>query len=213
MWILKAIEKQTTANNSTLQSAVVCSQCCGSGFIESGSGSGFIESGSGSSISSESTRSGSRVLMSENWKKYSWQNLYLLWSKSLGPLKVRPSYRKSLQSSKRTSSTSKNEIYYLFLFLRVIFALMDTGSGLRIRIRIQGPHWIWIQSESGSTTLVEVKGAINFCYSSSEPSTRLRTRSWPGTARESPRSSSTSSGPPSTTSTRAGVRVQSVKIA
>jgi hypothetical protein len=50
-------------------------------------GSGFIDSGSGSSISRESG-SGSRVLMTKKWKKYSLK-------KFLG----RPSYRRSLQPS------------------------------------------------------------------------------------------------------------------
>ena len=43
---------------------------------------------------------------------------------------------------------------------------------------------------------------------SPEPSTRWRTRSWPATPRASARSSSTSSGPPSTTSTGWGLHTR-----
>ena len=45
-------------------------------------------------------------------------------------------------------------INFYFIFV-VHFCPPGSGSGLRIRIRIriQGPHWIRIQSGSGSTTL------------------------------------------------------------
>ncbi len=52
---------------------------------------------------------------------------------------------------KRTSSTSKHEIYEIFSIFVGQFCPPGFGSGLRIRFR--GPHWIWIQSGSGSTTL------------------------------------------------------------
>ncbi len=56
------------------------------------------------------------------------------WSKSainlsLGPHKGSPSYGMSRQPPKETSGTSRNKIYYFFfLFLRVIFALLDSDQ-------------------------------------------------------------------------------------
>jgi|LakMenEpi03Aug12_release.lakeMendotaPanAssembly.Ray.scaffolds.fasta_scaffold365190_1 hypothetical protein len=58
--------------------------------------------------------------------------------------------REAFSSQKRASSTSKNEIYQLFLFLWVIFATLDpdpiceAGSG----------NGSWYPIESKSTTLV-----------------------------------------------------------
>ncbi len=130
------------------------SQCCGSGFIESGSGSRW-----GSNISSESASgygSGSgyrsRVLMTKNWrrKKNSWIffpflflikiTIYL----SLGLNTGRPSNRRTIQHFKRIN------LLTVFYFSGP-FLPSWTGSGLRIRIRIriQGPLWIQIQSGSG----------------------------------------------------------------
>ena len=45
---------------------------------------------------------------------------------------------------KRTSSTSKKEIYELFSMFMGQFCPSRSRLGLRIRIRIQGPHWIQI---------------------------------------------------------------------
>jgi hypothetical protein len=56
---------------------------------------------------------------------------------SLGLHKEGPCYRRSLQPSKRTSSTSKRKFINFFLFLWVIIALLDpdpdreSGSGSR----------------------------------------------------------------------------------
>jgi hypothetical protein len=76
-------------------------QCCGSEFIASGSGSG-----SGSSISSDS-RTGSRVLMTKNFRKdrYGKTGNFFILSKiaiylSLGLLEGSPSCRRSLMPSK-----------------------------------------------------------------------------------------------------------------
>ncbi len=71
-------------------------QCCGSVFFESGSGCG------------------SRVLLTQNWKKYSW--FFFLKSKiaiylSLGLHKRRSSYRKSLRSSKENIQHFKRWIF------------------------------------------------------------------------------------------------------
>jgi hypothetical protein len=77
------------------------------------------------------TGSGSRVLMTKNLKKFKAENFFIIFfgSKiaiylSLGLYKGRPSYRRSLQPSKRTSSNSKHEISLPY-FLWVIFALLD----------------------------------------------------------------------------------------
>jgi hypothetical protein len=64
-------------------------------------------------------------------KIYSWKNSFFLGSKttfyiSLGLYKRRSSYRRNLQPLKRTPSNLKHEIIsLLFLFLWVIFALLD----------------------------------------------------------------------------------------
>ncbi len=83
-------------------------QCCGSGW--------------GSSISKESgSGSGSRVWMTNNfWSKIA---IYL----SLGLLKGRPSYRKSLQPSKDNIQHFKKCILLTFFLISwVIFALLDS---------------------------------------------------------------------------------------
>jgi hypothetical protein len=84
-------------------------------------------------ISSKSV-SGSRVLMTKNWKlKYSWNFLYIFsWSKIavyLGHHKERPSYRRSLQPSKENTSTSKMKFINFFLRLWLILP-----SWIRIQI-------------------------------------------------------------------------------
>ncbi len=127
--ILKIIEYRNwfVVKSTSLQ------QSCGS--VESGYGSR-------SSISSE-PGSGSNPDAGFWWlktkeKKYSWKFFYIFfWSKiaiylSLGVHNGLPSYRRSLSPPKRTSSTSKNEIYKPFFFV--------CGSFLPswIRIQIQG---------------------------------------------------------------------------
>ena len=68
------------------------------------------ESGSGSSHLAEyQSGSEARVLMS----KQKWQFIYTKASLH----KIRPSYRRSLQPFKRTSSTSKHEISRIFFFV------------------------------------------------------------------------------------------------
>ncbi len=127
-------------------------QCCRSGCIQSGSGYG-----SRSSISSES---GSRVFYDQKWKRNILLNfLNLFWSKiaiylSLVFHKERPSYRRSLQLSKGNIQDFKR--WYLLTGQgHFCSPVSDSGSGLRIRIRIHGPPWIWIQSGyvSGSGSL------------------------------------------------------------
>jgi hypothetical protein len=78
-------------------------QCCESGFIESGSG-----------ISSES---GSRVLMTKTLKKYSGNlsiiffNQKLLFTSPLTSVKDVQATGEAFSPQKRTSSTTKKEIY------------------------------------------------------------------------------------------------------
>ncbi len=99
-------------------------------------------------------QSGSRALMTKNWKKITAEKFFLIffWSKtaiylSLGLHKVCPSYRRSLQLSKeaiqhfKTWTFTKN-----FLLLWVIFALLDPDPDPQtrlnpdpIRIRIRNP--------------------------------------------------------------------------
>jgi hypothetical protein len=61
----------------------------------------------------------------------------------LGLHEGRPSYKRSFSFQKRTSSTSKHEISYFFLLLRVIFALLDPDPDSEYG------------SGSGSTNLIE----------------------------------------------------------
>ena len=77
-------------------------------------------------------QSGSRILMTKNWKKFTAEKkiTFFLDQKtsinlSLGLHKGRPSYRRSLQLSEETSSTSKHEFLNFFLLLWVIFDLLD----------------------------------------------------------------------------------------
>jgi hypothetical protein len=97
-------------------------------------GFGLIECGSGFSISSE-TGSGSKVLMTKNWKKIQLNFFFidLFWSKiyiylSLGVLKGRPSYRRSLQASKENQKMK-------FMNFFSYFCGSFCPSGLLIRIR------------------------------------------------------------------------------
>ncbi len=84
-------------------------------------------------------------------EKYSGNFVFFFWSKieRKGLHKGRPSSRRSLQPSKENiqhfNRWNLSTVFYFFgPFLR---------SWIRIRIRIQGPHWIRIKS--GSTTLAK----------------------------------------------------------
>ncbi len=103
-------------------------QGCGSAFISSGSGSGIL----GWIPIRIRIQSGSRAVMTKNWKKVTAKkklhffyiknyNLYL----SLGLHKERPSYRRSLQLSKEAIQHFKTWTFKKFLLLWVIFALLD----------------------------------------------------------------------------------------
>ncbi len=85
-------------------------------------------------------QSGSRALMTKNWKKIT------------GLHKERPSYRRSLQLSKEAiqhfKTWTKKKIYTFVGH----FCPPGSVSGFRIRIRIHWPGWIRIQS--GSATLL-----------------------------------------------------------
>jgi hypothetical protein len=128
-----------------------------------GCGSIFIFSGSGSRVWGWRPiriririQSGSRALMTKNWKKITVEKYFIFFFlqktaiyQSLGLHKVCPSYRRSLQLSKEAIQHFKTWTFTNFcLLLWVIFALR-----FRIRIRIHRPDWIRIQS--GSTDPIE----------------------------------------------------------
>ncbi len=74
--------------------------------------------------------------MTKNWQKITTENfIFLFWSKtaiylSLGLHNVCPSYRRSLQLSKRPSNTSKHELLPIFFY----FCGSFLPSWIRIRI-------------------------------------------------------------------------------
>ncbi len=76
----------------------------------------------------------------------------------LGLYKGRPSYRKRLKPSKENNQHFKKWNLLTFFNFSGYFFSPRSGSGLRIRI--QGPHWLRIQSGSGSTTLISDWWAI-----------------------------------------------------
>ncbi len=97
--------------------------------------------------------------MTKNWKKFI-ADIFFLLSKttiylSLGLHDVQLT-KEAFSSQKRTSSTSKHEIFEFFSNFLGLFCPTGSGSGFRIRIqfRIHWPDWIQIQFGSGSTTLV-----------------------------------------------------------
>ncbi len=103
-------------------------QCCGSGFIESG-----YESGS--CISSESG-SGSRVLMTKNWRKESWKIFYPFFISNYNLLfhipylhKGRPSSRRSLQLSKENIQHDKKLNLFTFSIFVGHFCPPGSESG------------------------------------------------------------------------------------
>ncbi len=113
--------------------------------LKQGCGSAFISSGSGSSILGWTHiriqyESGSRALMTKNWKKITTEKFFFFGSKttiylSLGLHKERPSYRRSLQLSKEAIQhfktwTFQKKFYFCGSFL---------PSWIRIRIPNQDP--------------------------------------------------------------------------
>ena len=86
--------------------------------------SGSTTLGSGSRSRSTALGSGSRsrstVLMAKIWKKLQLKNLIFFFFENCNSRIPKP-----LWPPKRTSSTSKHEISHFFLFLLVIFALLD----------------------------------------------------------------------------------------
>ncbi len=133
------------------------SPCFGSveSHVMQGCGSAFISSGSGSSILGWipiRIQSGSRALMTKNWKKITADKKFnFVGSKTiiylyLGLLKERPGTEEAFSSQRRPSNTSKHELKKIFLLLWVIFALLDPDiltqlnpDPIRIRIRIRNP--------------------------------------------------------------------------
>ncbi len=101
--------------------------------------------------------------MTKNWKKITAVHFFIFFFDkklqfiiylTLGLHKVCPSYRRSLQLSKRPSNTSKHELYKFLSTFVGHFCPPGSGSRFRIRIRIHRPYWIRIQS--GSTTLKKI---------------------------------------------------------
>ncbi len=78
-----------------------------------------------------------RKLTKSNKKNIFWYKIAIYLSLCIP--KRRPIYREAFSPQKRTSSTSKHEISYFFIFLWVIFALLDPDP----------------DSESGSTDLTK----------------------------------------------------------
>ncbi len=127
---LLAMNAQRTWTSGRL---ITHQQSCGSGFIhenpEPDTGQGFW------------------ILMNQNWTQK-----IQIWSKIAIYLCL--SYRRSLQSSKVNIQHYKTMKFTNFFLFVSHFCPPGSGSGLRIRVRIQGPHWIRIQSGSGSTALL-----------------------------------------------------------
>ncbi len=151
-------------NNSTL----TFYQCCGSGsrnnFSRAGSGSrrakmapqygekqgcgsAFISFGSGSSILGWipiriRIQSGSRSLMTKNWKNYSWKNFFLSKTAIYLFLGLHIKYvqvtEEAFSSQKRPSNTSKHELLQIFFYF--------CGPFLPSWIRIHWPDWIRIRN-------------------------------------------------------------------
>ncbi len=71
---------------------------------------------------------------------------------SLGLLKGRPSCRRSLKPSEENILHCKRWNLLTVFYFYFHFCPCVSGTGLLIRIRILGPHWIRIQSGSGFTT-------------------------------------------------------------
>ncbi len=101
--------------------------------------------------------------MTKNWIKITAEkkNLIFFWSKtviylSLGLHKVCPGYRRSLQLTKEAIQHFKTWIFSTFVGH---FCPPGSGSGFKLRIRIQWSDWIRIQYGSGygsgSETLVQ----------------------------------------------------------
>ncbi len=100
--------------------------------------------------------SGSKALMTKNWKKTTAVKKLNFFDKtaiyiSLGLHKVHP--QKKPSALKRGHPTLQNMNYFFFTFVGH-FCPPGFGSGFRIRIRIHWPDWIRIQSGSGSATLI-----------------------------------------------------------
>ncbi len=107
-------------------------------------------------------QSGSRAFMTKNWIKLQLKIFIIFFSKSkiaiylsLGLQKVWPVIEEAF-SSKRVHPTLQNMNFYKFFSTFVgHFCPPGSGSRFRIRIRINRPDWIRIQSGSGSETLIK----------------------------------------------------------
>jgi hypothetical protein len=100
----------------------------------------------------ESAGSGSRVLMTKNWREKKLKNFFYHFFNSYWNLLFPISYlHKGSLSSRRSPQASKENIQHgkkwnLFTFSIFVGHFCPPGSGsvLRIRILILGPHWIRI---------------------------------------------------------------------
>ncbi len=117
-WVVGALDSQCTQNNKNQQSS---DQCCGSV---------FIESRSGSSISSESGSGfGSKVLMTQNWKKNLGENFFISVLDQKCNLRVPRSRTSKLHekpSALNREHSALEKMKFISLFLWVIFALPTT---------------------------------------------------------------------------------------
>ncbi len=154
-------------------------QVCGSVFISSGSGSSIL----GWTPIRIRIQSGSRALMTKNWKKiFSWEFFSFL-SKtaiylSLGLHKVCPSYRRSLQLSKEAIQHFKTWTFTNFcLLLWVIFSLLDPDPQTRLNPDPQP----WFESGSNPDPKPCLYLIIMMCSCCSVPLTGSR-RCWEATA-------------------------------
>ncbi len=101
-------------------------------------------------------------LITKNWrKKLQKKNIYFFGSKtiiylSIGLLKGRPSYKRSLQLSEENIQHFKTWDFLFFSSFVGHFSPPRSGSGFRLWIRIHWPDWIRIRLGSGSATLVQI---------------------------------------------------------
>jgi hypothetical protein len=109
-------------------------------------GSEFIESGSGSSILGWiPIRIRIQDFDDQKLKKiYNWKKIRYFFDQKLQFLIPRPT-GEAIRPQKRTSSTSKQEISKLFLFLWVIFSLLDSDPDSEYQLTWLNPDSIRIK--------------------------------------------------------------------
>jgi hypothetical protein len=108
--------------------------------------------------------SGSRVLMTNNWKKYSWKKIYLFFDQiaidwSLGLLKDVQAILEAFSPQKRTSSTSKHEIFELFSIFVGHPLTWQNPDPIRIRNTVLNTTYIQFPSYLNLLLFLILKGA------------------------------------------------------